>query len=118
KKLHKITRDHSYVQELIDKGIISEEEAFAHPYRNIVLESIGGIMDYRFIDVRTYKEQYCDDDIYLICSDGLFDMLDKKEIESSFAQTLDESVSNLLNKTFDKGAKDNISIILFRISKC
>ncbi len=115
KKLYKITRDHSYVQELIDKGIISEQEALNHPYRNIVLESIGGIMDYRFIDVRTYLLNYEMNDIYLICSDGLFDMVQEKEMEECFGDDLEQCIVNLFKKTFEKGATDNVSIILFRI---
>ncbi len=115
KKLQKLTRDHSYVQELIDKGIITDEESIYHPHRNIVLESIGGIMDYRFIDVRTYRKTYEDNDIYMICSDGLFDMLQEDEMKACFSDDLQNCLLNLFKRTFEKGAKDNVSIVLFRI---
>lgn len=110
--INQITKDHSLVQEYVDKGLITKEQTYTHPQRNVVTESIGGIMDYRFIDVRTYKEPLLPDDILLICSDGLFDMLQDKEIELSISADLEKSILQLFNLTMQKGAKDNLSIIL------
>lgn len=110
--LCQITKDHSLVQEYIDKGLITKEQAHSHPQRNIVTESIGGIMDYRLIDVRTYKEMLTDNDTLIICSDGLFDMLEEQEIEACINNDLEKGILQLFNQTLQKGAKDNISIVL------
>lgn len=111
-KLSRITKDHSLVQEFIDKGLLTSEEARFHPYRNIVTESIGGRMDYRLVDVRTYIEKIEQNTIFLICSDGLFDMLTDKEIEKNISSELEKSILQLFNQTMERGASDNISIIL------
>ncbi len=114
--LYQITKDHSLVQEYLDKGLITKEQTHKHPQRNIVTESIGGIMDYRFIDVRTYKETLLQDEILLICSDGLFDMLDDNEIQACLSSDLEKSILQLFNQTMQKGANDNISIILCKLN--
>ncbi|MCG6939023.1 MAG: protein phosphatase 2C domain-containing protein [Gammaproteobacteria bacterium] len=109
-QLVQLSRDHSHVAELVSAGIISAEEAENHPNSNIITRAIGTNTDI-CIDIDVFSAR--PGDKFLLCSDGLYNMLSKDEIASTIAAyTVNEAVAMLIQKTLDNGAKDNVSVIL------
>jgi protein phosphatase len=107
-----ITKDHSYVQELVKQGTISQEEAKSHPQKNILLKAIGGDEDIK-PDVIT--KGFVKGDIILICSDGLTNMVDDKYIYEIIMQNMyDVNVAckKLIDKANRNGGLDNVSAII------
>ncbi|OGB25417.1 MAG: protein phosphatase [Burkholderiales bacterium RIFCSPLOWO2_02_FULL_57_36] len=110
-----ITHDHSMLQEQIDAGLVSEEGAQFARNRNLITRAMG--VDYD-IDVEIHEHQTEPGDIYILCSDGLSDMLSKQEILDTII-TADASseaaCDELIKKANDNGGRDNISVILIRV---
>lgn len=106
-----ITRDHSYVNALLDKGAISEEEAMNHPKKNFILRALGTeeTINTDFFEVKLQPSSYL-----LICSDGLSNKLSVEEIYAilSLPMTLDEKGQKLIQLANDSGGEDNISLVL------
>ena len=111
-EIRQITKDHSVVQELVDRQVISEEEAFNHPQKNLVTRTIGISKN---TDPDFYEEQISGKQL-LLCSDGLSDLLRNNEICETVtsSSTLEEACTALINKANERGGKDNISVILAR----
>ncbi|AMB93577.1 Stp1/IreP family PP2C-type Ser/Thr phosphatase [Aerococcus sanguinicola] len=112
--IKQITKDHSYVQELLDLNMISEEEAKAHPQKNIITQSLGVKPDF-YVDID--RLHLYPDDVFVLCSDGLSDMLADEDILAIIDHYphLDESIQRLVEAANQAGGKDNISVILARI---
>jgi protein phosphatase len=114
-KFQQITKDHSLIQELIDRGIYSPEEAQAKMPKNLVTRALG--LDTE-VEVDMIEEQVEPGDIYLLCSDGLNDMVNDEEIHltlSKYSANLVQAADNLVQLANSKGGKDNISVVLVRI---
>ncbi len=114
-KLAQITRDHSFLQEQIDSGIISAEEARFSRNKNLVTRAVG-IDEELESEVHTYDVHV--GDIYLLCSDGLNDMVEDDDIESilhAMQGNLPLAVEQLVQIANDQGGRDNISVILVKI---
>lgn len=111
-----ITRDHSYVNALIDKGAISEEEAENHPNKNVILRALGTEMT---IKVDFYELDVVADSYVLICSDGLSNKLSISEMAAiiTLPKPLVERGKMLVQLANDSGGEDNISLILFTPNK-
>lgn len=107
--LSQVTRDHSYVADLLAKGEITDSEAFTHPKRNILLAAIG-VEESVSADIFHFALE--DGDRLLICSDGLSDMLRDEEIASVMGLPLEAAADDLLKRSLEKGGKDNVSLIL------
>lgn len=110
-KLDKITIDHSLVQELLNGGTISEEEAKKHPKKNIITRAVGTCSDVKVDTFNVNLEKY---DGFLLCSDGLTNELTKEEIEETLFNTkLNNNISEVLvDMAKSKGGKDNITVLL------
>ncbi|EFK95623.1 protein phosphatase 2C domain protein, partial [sediment metagenome] len=106
-----MTRDHSLLQEQIDAGLISVEQAQYATHRNLVTRALG-VEDTVLLEVNEYRVE--DGDLYLFCSDGLNDMLTDERIAAVLvtAGTLTEKASALVDAANDAGGRDNISVIL------
>ena len=107
----KITKDHSLVQELIDSGSISKEEAKKHPNKNVITRAIGTSLK---VDVDIFKLDYRDNDIYMLCTDGLSNEIDIKEkmmhiLNGNFQSICDE----LIEEAKRNGGRDNVTVMLF-----
>ncbi|MDM8545153.1 Stp1/IreP family PP2C-type Ser/Thr phosphatase [Candidatus Venteria ishoeyi] len=113
-KLECLTNDHSVLQELIDNGLYTQEEARHSPNRNLVTRALGVNMD---VEVELTEAQTQAGDRYLLCSDGLNDMLEDIKIQQILcAQTdLDQAAKQLLEAANNSGGEDNISVILVQI---
>ena len=115
KELHRITKDHSLVQALADKGEISEEEAETDSRKNIILQALG-IKDELNPSIAQILPKT--DDIFMLCSDGLTDMVDDEKIENLLADenlSLYQKGEELIEMANRAGGKDNITLQLIQI---
>ncbi|TFB23258.1 Stp1/IreP family PP2C-type Ser/Thr phosphatase [Filobacillus milosensis] len=106
-----ITVDHSFVQELVNNGELTEEEAEAHPKKNVLLHAVGTESSVR-IDVSTF--QWRDEDYILSCTDGLSNKLTDDTIHEILLtdQSLEDKVNSLVSLANENGGEDNISVIV------
>jgi len=111
-QLEQITRDHSFVQEQIDLGLHTAEQARNSPHKNLITRAIG-IDDDVQVDIK--EDIAMPDDIYLLCSDGVNDMLDDEMIKKTLIDNrfdLDNASSEIIRLANEFGGKDNISVLL------
>jgi len=110
-----ITRDHSLLQEQIDGGMISKEDARLSRNKNLVTRAVG--VDAQVAaEVKLYQVQV--GDIYLLCSDGLNDMVEDEDIGATLHMlqaNLPLAASQLIEMANDNGGRDNVSVILVKI---
>ncbi len=114
--LERLSRDHSYVQELVDSGKLSEALAFDHPDGNIITRSLGDPRQLARPDVSSFP--LCNSDVILLCSDGLHGVLHDREIEAILADnagTLENCRNALWTATEKAGWDDNVTIALCRV---
>ncbi len=110
-EIKQLTEDHSVVGEMVRKGMLSKEEATRHPHRNIITKALG---------LRENLDVDIDDSIpvergdrVIICSDGLFSMLDDREIAETAAKGApEEACQNLVKRAKGEGGSDNITVII------
>ena len=113
-RLRQLTKDHSLVQSQVDKGMLTPEEAKHHPRKNILLRVVG-----------TDSSMACDivqgavlgNDIFLLCSDGLTDMVENADIEIvlASAESLEQKLERLISAALEAGGKDNVTVILCEV---
>lgn len=111
--LRQLTKDHSYVQDLVDKGEITAKQAFNHPNSNIITKCLGDVDAVTEPDMITYEIK--DGDVLLSCSDGLCGYCDDKSIEKVLLNNFDNLTlckDNLLKLAMNAGGQDNITIAL------
>jgi len=119
KQLQKLSHDHSIIGFYEEIGSISEEDAMNHPQRNVINRAVGdaihSVDDEKFIEAQTFP--IIAGAIYLLCSDGLYDMLTSTEIISSLDKenTLQDKVNDLIDFANQRGGKDNITVILIQV---
>lgn len=114
--IKQLTKDHSYVQELVDKGELSEEEAFSHPDNNIITRGLGDIDSSSKPEIITYSIK--SNDMILLCSDGLCGYCTDREIERVLKKNCTDILKcrdELLKLALDAGGYDNICIALSSI---
>lgn len=111
KKLIKITKDHSLVQELLDSGGITEEEALTHPRKNIITRAVGAYED---VEVDVFKLPKDMENKYLLCSDGLIDEVTNDEIENVLKNCdNEEAAKQLVTLANEREGRDNITVLVF-----
>jgi len=116
-KLDQITLDHSLLQELVDRGFYSEEEAQRSTNRNYVTRALGVEPT---VEVEVHEYEVLPDDTYLLCSDGLCDMVEDDDIHltiSTFNDSLDVVGQQLVDLANDQGGRDNISVMLAQVKE-
>jgi PPM family protein phosphatase len=114
-RLEQLTDDHSLVQELMRSGRLSPEEADVHPQRSVITRAVGTEPD---VDVDTLTVDSRPGDLYLICSDGLSDMVGGGEIERALVESrgdLDRALDRLVDAANRSGGIDNITVVAFEI---
>ena len=112
--LQQVTRDHSYVAELLANGEITAQEAFKHPQKNIILRAVGAEDE---LEVDCFTLELTADTKLLLCSDGLSDMVDDRQISEILqAHQTAEAAEVLLEAALDNGGRDNISLILIDLT--
>jgi PPM family protein phosphatase len=110
--LQQLTTDHSWVNEQIQAGLLSREEAASHPFRNIITRSVG----YREeVDVDTGCIELCDDDCLLLCSDGLHGYVSHAEIARLLIDGGTYAVRPLIDLANERGGEDNITVLVVKV---
>lgn len=114
-QLTRLSHDHSAVQEMIDSGIITPEQASFHPHRNVITRAVGG-GEQLFPEVRVFTIQA--GDWYFICSDGFYNELSEDVIAAHLVQaTPKESIDILMEKALAHGALDNVTLIIIKVGE-
>lgn len=110
-RIMQLTKDHSLVQEQIDDGLITKAEARSHSMRNVILQAVG-VKAQVAIDI--LRGKILDDDLFLLCSDGLTDMVEDHVINHILWSNLSLSMKaeKLIKEANDAGGRDNITIVL------
>ena len=114
----RLSRDHSKVQRMVDAGMLSEELARKHSDRNIITQHLGIFPDEMIIEPYLATPVVCEPgDVFLLCSDGLTDMLEDVEIEEFLTLIADprEAAKALVNAANQRGGFDNITVIVATI---
>ncbi len=113
--LEQLTRDHSLVQLQIDSGMLSPEEARRSTHKNVVLRALGVGSE---VEPEIHEHRVLPGDIYLLCSDGLHDMVEGKEMTGALRAAgadLQPAAAELVRMANEHGGRDNISVILVRV---
>ena len=113
--LEQVTTDHSLVAELVESGVLTPEEAERHPQRSAITRAVGTD---RAIEVDVFTAPAELDDLVLLCSDGLTDMLSKDEIAAVIVgadRDPDATATDLVVAANAQGGEDNITVVLFEV---
>ena len=112
--LELLTQDHTWVNEQVVAGYLSEEQAKSHPLKNVVTRALGGDSD---IIVDVIETEARDGDLFLLCSDGLTTMLSDEEIHERLVadSSLDEIGRRLIHDANARGGFDNVTVVLFQV---
>ena len=110
-RLRQVTKDHTFVRELVEKGQISERAARLHPKKNVINKALGAsdFLEFDFLTLEKY-----DVDAILLCTDGLTDVVEDQEILAVLKTDIDTNakVDQLIEKATKRGGRDNVSIAL------
>jgi protein phosphatase len=111
-QLHRLTRDHTYVQELVDSGTMSPEEAATSRSRHVLVNAVGGSKEGVRVDVE--RVPLANGDRVLLCTDGLTDRMDDEVIRTLLAEgtTAAAAAESLLARALEGGGRDNITVIV------
>lgn len=112
--IYQITKDHSYVNELVAMGAIKPEEAATHPKKNIITRALG--VD-NAVEADYYTMELNRGDCILLCSDGLSNMVSDAEIHEIYKMNKKPEYicKTLMNMTLERGARDNVSVVVVLI---
>jgi serine/threonine-protein phosphatase Stp1 len=112
-RLRQISRDHSEVQELVDAGEISPEEARYHPRGNLITRAVGAHGE---LVLEMVQDQLRPDDMFLLCSDGLTKPIDDVDIERLMAgRSPEEAARALVDAALAAGAPDNVTVVAVKV---
>ena len=113
--LGQITQDHALVEELVERGVLTRDQAVDHPHGNLVTRAVGAA-DRLFIDMEILELR--DGDEFVLCSDGLEKEIDDEEIAAVLARADNEQASRaLVDRALEQGARDNVTVVTVRIQK-
>lgn len=107
--IRKLTIDHSYVEKLVKDGTITKEEALHHPKKNMLTKALGCTS---FVEPDTMVKGFLKDDILVITSDGLTNMVKDEEIYNTITENVDTAAEILVEKANEAGGLDNITVII------
>lgn len=109
-ELSQLTRDHTFVQSLIDEGRITEEESRSHPHRNLILRAVDGVHE---TDPDLFTTEVAAGDRLLLCSDGCSGVLDHARLADILGTgTVDYAVVELIRASLDAGSSDNVTCVV------
>ncbi|QQS42544.1 MAG: serine/threonine-protein phosphatase [Acidobacteriota bacterium] len=115
-KIYQVTKDQSLVQQLIDSGQISPEEAETHALKNVILQALGAQNEIYPVAARLTPQR---DDILIICSDGLSNKIDGVDMQKIVFEHLDDlqqAAGKLIEVANERGGEDNITLIIARLT--
>lgn len=110
-----LTKDHSYVQEQVDAGLLTPEQARVHPYSNVITRCVGATAD---VEPEVSDGEFKEGDLFLLASDGLTAMLDDRRIEQILRTPLSPSrlVAKLISEANARGGVDNITAVVVHVA--
>jgi serine/threonine protein phosphatase PrpC/membrane protease YdiL (CAAX protease family) len=109
KKLHRLSRDHSQIQFMIDRGLISAADAAGHPMGHVLARAVGVADD---VEIDSVQDEIEPGDMFLLCSDGLHGFVAESEIARILSRGAPDGASEeLVALTLDNGAPDNVTVI-------
>ena len=112
-KLLQLTKDHSMVQEMVEQGALTEEEAQNHPRKNLITRALGVGRD---VEADFGEKEVSPRDILLLCSDGLSNCVSVPQLEETLARTpFYEAADALVQKALEGGGLDNITVLLMQV---
>jgi protein phosphatase len=113
--LHQLTKDHSYVQEQVDAGFLTPEQARYHPYSNVITRCVGASAD---VEPDTYTGPVKAGDVFLVASDGLTGMVDDRRLQSLLQSraSAQRVVDALISEANGRGGLDNITAIVVQVA--
>ncbi|WP_320041768.1 Stp1/IreP family PP2C-type Ser/Thr phosphatase [uncultured Desulfobacter sp.] len=113
-ELKQLTKDHSLVQEQLDQGLIKPEDVSTHALKNVILRAVG-IKKNPAVDI--IRGNLFSGDIFLLCSDGLTDLVDQEILKQYILSPLpfEQKAEALIQEANNRGGKDNISVVLVQI---
>lgn len=109
--IRKLTQDHSYVQKLVKDGEITQEEAEHHPKKNMLMKALGCNA---FVEPDVMVKGLLKDDILLMCSDGLTNLVDEQTIYDVSKSNIEHATKELVQIANDKGGFDNITVVIIK----
>lgn len=112
KKLSQLTKDHSYVQMLVESGYITQQEALVHPHRNIITRAIGTETN---LEPDVWTDELKTDDVLLLCSDGLSSSISDEKIADILRGGIPEAADRLIEASLAAGGTDNISVVIVQM---
>ena len=112
KQLVQLSRDHSQVEEQIQQGFITAEQAENHPESNVITRAVGADKEL-YVDINVFSTQQ--GDTFLLCSDGLYNMVPKQALTDTLANLpIDQAVDSLIEQAIEQGGDDNISVVIIK----
>ena len=109
--IRKLTQDHSYVQKLVKEGTITKEQAAHHPQKNMLMKALGCNA---FVEPDVMVKGFLKDDILIICSDGLTNLVDQETIYEMASKNIEQSTKDLVKLANDRGGYDNITVVIIK----
>jgi protein phosphatase len=116
-KLHRLTRDHTLVAEMVRNGILSAGDAPQHRWRHVITNFVGGDAAEKEVNVELHKLKLASGDAILLCSDGLTEMLDDEEISRILQSDPEEACLAFVKRANDLGGRDNITAVVARFDR-
>lgn len=112
--LKQITNDHTYVNELIDKGVITEEEAEHHRQKNVITKALGTP---QLAEPDFYKVSVMKGDVLMLCSDGLYGEVPGEALEAILGSgvSMNDACSQMVDEAIRYGGRDNITVVCIKI---
>lgn len=117
--LTQLSQDHTAVRQMVELGAVSPEAARRHPDRHRLTQYLGIFPDEMIIEPNLVTVEIRSGDVFLLCSDGLYDMVEDERIQKILTAVggLPEKASELFSAAMDAGGKDNITVLLVHVEK-
>ena len=109
--IRKLTQDHSYVQKLVKEGTITKEQALHHPQKNMLMKALGCNA---FVEPDVMVKGFLKDDILIMCSDGLSNLVDQDTIYEMASKNIEQATKDLVQLANDRGGYDNITVVVIK----
>lgn len=112
-EIQRVTTDHSYIEELVKNGTLTREEAENHPQKNIITRALGCFEE---VKIDTYICDIKEEDYFILCTDGLTNMLSENEIKDIVSNNKDTELAcdTLVRRANENGGEDNITVIVIK----
>lgn len=113
-KIEQISRDHSLVGEMVREGVLTEEQALAHPYRNVITQAVGTAETLN-PHLETINKKAADK--FILCSDGLYEYVSKDEMcELLMRYSPEDAAEKMIEKALTGGGKDNVTVLIAEVT--